>query len=100
MTVTKFEDQQLRVFVNMLGDSKDAAADEVKKLAAASKATNVPFVVPNEYENGPENYGLNTKAKVTIIVANKGKVVASLAVSDADDLKPETVMSKLKELLN
>ena len=98
--IDKFEDQQLRAFVNMLGDSKDAATDEVKKLAAASKAKNVPFVVPNEYENGPENYGLNAKAEVTIIVANKGKVLATLAVSDADDLKPQAVMGKLKQLLN
>jgi hypothetical protein len=96
----KNEEAQLRAFVNVLGDSKDSATAEVKKLAMASKATHVPFVVPNEFENGPEDYGINTKAEVTIIFANDQKVVANHAVSTAEELDIDAVMGKLKKILN
>lgn len=95
----KHEDAQLRAFVNVMGDSKDAAMDEAKKLATASKAKMVPFVVPNEVENGPEDYGINAKAEITIIIANESKVVANFA-STAKDLDAKAIMGKLQEVLN
>lgn len=96
----KHEDEQLRAFVNVLGDSKAAATEQAKKLATASKAEQVPFVVPNEVENGPEDYGINAKADVTIIIANKSKVVANRAVASAKDLDVEAVLSDVKKMLN
>lgn len=95
----KHEDKQLRAFVNMLGDSKEAAGDEVKKLAGQAKTKLVPFVVPNEFENGPDNYGLNPEAAVTVLLANNSKVVANYAVTDASELEIKTVMSQLKKLV-
>lgn len=95
----KHEDVQLRAFVNMLGDSKDSAMDEVKKLASAAGAKMVPFVVPNEYENGPEDYGLNTDAEVTIIMANNSKVVANYAVAKAGEMNLDAVMTELKKII-
>lgn len=94
------EDAQLRAFVNMLGDSKDAATDSVKKLASISKAKLVPFVVPNEFENGPEDYGINPKADITIIIANDEKVVASHAVASAKDLDVDSVIKDVKKMFN
>jgi hypothetical protein len=94
------EDAQLRAFVNMLGDSKDAATDSVKKLAAASKVKLVPFVVPNEFENGPEDYGISPKADITIIVANEAKVVANHSVASAKDLNVDAVINDVKKMLN
>ena len=96
----KHEEEQLRAFVNVLGDSKDTATDEAKKMATASKAKLVPFVVPNEVENGPEDYGINAKADVTIIIANKSKVVANRAVASAKDLDIEAIMGDVKKMLN
>ena len=96
----KHEDAQLRAFVNMLGNSKDAAAESVKKLASASKAKNVPFVVPNEFENGPEDYGISPKAELTIIIANEAKVVANHAVASAKDLDVKAVIGDIKKMLN
>ncbi|MEZ6134742.1 MAG: hypothetical protein R3C53_07525 [Pirellulaceae bacterium] len=96
----KHEDAQLRAFVNVLGDSKDTASGEAKKLAEASKAKLVPFVVPNEVENGPEDYGINPKAEITIILANESKVVANFAAAKAKDFDAKAVMGKLKEMLN
>ena len=44
-----------------------------QKLAATSNQ-NVPFVVPSEFENGPDNYGINAKAAVTITLAGDSGV--------------------------
>ena len=95
----KHEDAELRGFVNMLADSKDAASDKVKKLAKESKTKAIPFVVPVEYENGPENYGINPKAELTIIFANESQVVANYAVTSVDELKIDDVMSHLKKIV-
>lgn len=94
------EDAQLRAFVNMLGDSKDAATDSVKKLASAAKATHVPFVVPNEFENGPEDYGISPKAEITIIVANEAKVVANHSAASAKDLDVDSVIKDIEKMFN
>jgi hypothetical protein len=96
----KHEDAQLRAFVNVLGESKDEATQEAKKLAKSTKAEHVPFVVPNEVENGPDDYGINAKADVTIIIANASKVVANHAVASAGDLDVEAVVASLKKALN
>ena len=96
---TENESSQLRVFVNVLGEDKEEISDAAKKLAAASKAKNVPFVVPNEFENGPDNYGINSKAAVTILLASDSTVKASHAVASADELKVAKVMKDLKKIL-
>ena len=98
--LAKNEEAQLRAFVNMLGESKDVAMDEVKKLAVASKAKQVPFVVPNEFENGPEDYGINPKAEVTVIVANESKVVANFAFASAKDVNIKDILGQIEKVLN
>lgn len=98
--VKKHEEAQLRAFVNVLGESKDAASDEAKKLAKTSKAENIPFVVPVEFENGPENYGLNPKAELTIIFANESKVVGNYSVASLKDLEMKQIMGNLEKILN
>ena len=89
-----------KAFVNYLGDSKDAASDAAKKLAATTKAENIPFVVPNEFENGPEDYGINAKAAITIIMAHEGKVKANHAFAKASELDVAAVIGDLKKILN
>lgn len=98
--LAKNSDKQLRAFVNYLGESKDAASDAAKKLAAATKAEKVPFVVPNEFENGPEDYGLNAKAEVTILVAKEGKVTANHAFAKAKDLNVESIIKDVEKTIN
>ena len=66
--IGKNSDKELCAFVNVLGEDKASASADAKKLAKTTEAKNVPFVLPNEFENGPENYGLNAKADVTIIL--------------------------------
>jgi hypothetical protein len=96
----KNSDKQLRAFVNYMGESKDAAADAAKKLATNSKTTRVPFVVPNEFENGPADYGLNAKAEVTILVAKDGKVTANHAYAKAKDLDVATIVKDIEKAVN
>ena len=94
------EDSQLRAFVNLIGENKEELMDEAKKLAATSKAATVPFVVPNETENGPEDYGINPKAEITIIIANESKVVANYAAAKASDLDVTAVLKDVEKMLN
>lgn len=98
--VAENESSKLRVFVNLLGDDKEELAAEAKKFAAKSETSNVPFVVPNEFENGPDDYGINTKAEITITLASDLGVKATHAVLSADDLNIKSVMGDLKKILN
>ena len=98
--IKKNDEAQLRAFVNVLGESKDAASGEAKKLCASTKAEKIPFVVPNEFENGPEDYGINAKAEVTVILAYEGKVKANHAFAKASDLNVDAVVGDLKKILN
>jgi len=94
------ERQQLRAFVNYLGADKTAAKMGVQKLAEDSKAKNVPFVLPNDLENGPANYGLNEDAEVTVILAENGKVKANHSAASAKKLDVKAVVADLEKILN
>ncbi len=97
--ITKNAESKLTGFVNVLGEDKDDASAVAKKLARKSKTTHVPFVVPNESENGPDNYGINPKAAVTIILASELGVKANYAVADVKDLKTKAIIADLKKIL-
>ena len=71
---------------------KEDVVDTAKKFAAKSKAKNVPFVLPNEFENGPDNYGINAKADVTVVLASDSSVKANYAVASAQELDVEAVV--------
>lgn len=93
------KEKDLRVFVNVLGDSQDTATEAAKKFAEATGAKMVPFVVPNEVENGPEDYGINAKADVTVILATGGKVKANHAAASAKDLDADAVLASVPKIL-
>lgn len=94
------DSKQLRAFVNVLGEDKTAGKSTAEKLAESSEAKNVPFVLPNEFENGPADYGINPKADVTIIMVNGGKVIANHAAGSAKDLNVQAVVDDLSKILN
>lgn len=95
--LAKNSEKQLRAFVNYLGEDKESAGSAAKKLAAATKAENVPFAVPNEFENGPEDYGLNSKAEVTVLIAKDNKVVANHAFEKAKALDVNAVIAAVEK---
>lgn len=97
--ITKNSDARLTGFVNVLNEDKDEASAAAKKLAETSKTNNVPFVVPNESENGPDNYGINPKAEITVILASELGVKANFAVASAKELKTKKIIRDIKKIL-
>jgi hypothetical protein len=97
--VTEHEAAKLRVFVNLLGDDKEALTKQAKKFASKSEAKNVPFVVPNEFENGPDDYGINADAEVTVTLASELGVKATHAVAKANQLDVDAVIADLSKIL-
>jgi len=89
----------LRVFVNILGENKEDATESAKKFAQTSSAKNIPFVVPNEFGNGPDNYGINPNAELTVVMAVDQGVKANFAARKADRLNVDNVMKNLNKIL-
>lgn len=96
--VTENEDEKLRTFVNLLGEDKEQLSETAKKVAADSKTRNVPVVVPNEFENGPDDYGINSKAAVTVVLASDLGVKASHAVEDAKELNVDAILKDISKI--
>ena len=94
--VAKNADEKLAAFVNLLGEDQEALESQAKKFGSKVKAAAVPIVVPVEFENGPDNYGINPKAEVTVILAVSGSVVANHAVSG--DLTDKTIDAVLADV--
>ena len=68
--VTEHEDASLRAFVSVLGEGQRRhRKSQRRNLLPRTGAKHIPFVMPNEFENGPDNYGINAKAEVTIVMA-------------------------------
>lgn len=72
-------DKQLKAFINLLGSDRAALEAQAKQFAGQAETSNVPVVVPVEFQNGPENYGLNPQAEVTVILFNQSTVTANHA---------------------
>jgi hypothetical protein len=97
--ITKNSDKELCAFVNYIGEDKSSATEDAKKLAKSTGAKNVPFVLPNEFENGPDNYGINAKADVTILLVEGGTVVANHAYQSGKEVEVDAVIGDLSKIL-
>jgi hypothetical protein len=91
------EAKQFKAFVNLLGSDRDALEASAKGLGAKNNLANVPVVVPVEFENGPDNYGINPKADVTVLVAKNSKVVSNFAF-DKGELNAGAIEKILAEV--
>ncbi len=97
--VVEHEGEKLTCFVNVIGENAEEATESAKKFAMTTKAKHIPFVVPNEFENGPDDYGINPKADVTVTFATDGKVVSSHGFAKASDISVDTCMASLASLV-
>ena len=79
--VAKNSDQKLSSFVNLLGKDSNVLKSTAKEFAAKNELENVALVVPNDNENGPEEFKINPEAEVTVTIYRNGKVAASHAVA-------------------
>jgi hypothetical protein len=91
------EEKQFKAFVNLLGSDREALEASAKDLGTKNELKNVPVVVPIEFENGPDNYGINPKADVTVLVAKGGKVVSNHAF-DKGELNAGAIQKILAEV--
>jgi hypothetical protein len=100
-TVAKNEGQQVKAFVNLLGENREDLEAKAKEFGSKNKLANVPVVVPIEFENGPDNYGINQKAEVTVLLATGGKVVASHAFGkgELDEKAVDAVLADVAKQL-
>lgn len=75
--VAEHADEKLSAFVNLLGEDREALEADAKKFAAKHKIANIPVVVPVEFENGPDNFGISPKADLTVMLYKALKVQAN-----------------------
>ena len=97
--LAEHKDEQLRAFVNILGEDKDDVTESAKKFAAKVGAKHIPFVLPNEFENGPEDYGINAKAAVTVVMADGKGVQANHAFASAKDVNVKAIIADLAKIV-
>ena len=95
--VEKNTESKLKAFVNIMGENREQLEAQAKKFGEANKLTQVPVVVPTEFENGPANYGITSKADVTVLICNKSSVVANYAFGKGE-LNKETLQKVLADV--
>ena len=93
------QDSQLRGLVTLMGNDAADVKVEANKVAEKTGAKHVPVVVAKETQTGPENYNLNRKDDVTVVVASESQVVAT-HVFKADKIDITMVMKEVKSILN
>jgi hypothetical protein len=94
--VAKNSDQKLSSFINLLGSEPAELKSEAKKFAADNELENVALVVPDDAENGPEEFAINPEAEVTVTIYRNGKVAASHAVAPGE-LDEEQIQSIIND---
>ena len=79
--VAENSDQKLSSFINLVGSDPDELKSKAKSFAADNGLENVALVVPDENQNGPEEFKINPDAEVTVTIYRNGKVEASHAIA-------------------
>ncbi len=93
------EDYKLRGLMTLMGEDAAVLREDAKKIAEASGAKKVPFVVAKENKTGPVNYKLPEAVEVSIVVAKDSQVVATHCF-DADKIDVATLLKDVKGMLN
>lgn len=88
--VAKNADQKLSSFINLIGSDADVLKNKASKFAADNSLENVALVVPNDTQNGPDQFQINPEAETTVTIYRNGKVEASHAIP-AGKLNKKTV---------
>jgi hypothetical protein len=79
--VAKNSDQKLSSFINLLGEDPAELKTQAKDFAAKNELENVALVVPDDNQNGPEEFKISPEAEVTVTIYRNGKVAAAHAVA-------------------
>jgi len=78
--ISKNSDQKLSSFINLLGGDPAQLKTAAKEFAAKNQLENVALVVPNDNENGPEEFKINPAVETTVTIYRNGKVAATHAL--------------------
>jgi len=94
------DDQKHRAFINVLGGSMESAKKAAKSLSEKVELKAVPIVVPDEFETGPEQYGLLKEKELTVLVVKGGRVKHVTQDSRGEAKKvAEDIMTSVKKHL-
>jgi hypothetical protein len=99
--VAEHQAKQFRVVVHLIGDDRDALEKAAKKFSDDCKLSQVPMTVPNEFENGPANWGINPQADWTIFMYKKKRVEFNHAYAggDVDAAAVKAILADVPKLL-
>ncbi len=98
--VADHSDQKMGAFVNLIGHKEEAAKKAAEKLAEKAGASNIAIVVPKDQPNGPEDYKINPKAEVTVLIYKEGKVAANHALDSLDEKSAKSILTDTSKILN
>jgi len=100
--LAKNSDQKLSSFINLLGSDPDELKSKAKSFAAENSLENVALVVPDDNENGPEEFQINPQADLTVTIYRNGKVEASHALTKGQLTKQEikSILADTAKILN
>ena len=99
--LAKNSDQKLSSFINLLGSDPAELKSKAKEFAANNELENVALVVPDDNENGPEEFAISPEAEVTVTIYRNGKVAAShaLAPGELTDAEIKSIISDTGKIL-
>jgi hypothetical protein len=89
--VAENTDKDLRAFVNLIGEDREALEEQAKAFAEENEIANTPIVVPVEFENGPANFGIHPDAEVTVMLYLQTSVKANHALAAGEIDEEESV---------
>ncbi len=94
--IAKNSDQKLSSFINLIGSEPADLKSTARDFADKNGLENVALVVPDDAQNGPEEFKINPEAEVTVTIYRDGKVAASHAVAPGK-LTQEEIQAILKD---
>lgn len=98
--VDKFaaENDKLNTHIVWITGDKEKTEGFLKR-AEKSLSLQSPVSICLEGKDGPATYGLNDKVSITVLVANKGKVVANFALVDPNAKDSRKVIMAVAKVL-
>jgi hypothetical protein len=99
--VAEHADKKLSAFVNLLGEDRETLETDAKSFAEKHEIEKLPIVVPVEFINGPDNFGIHPEAEETVMLYVGRKVKANhvFAAGALDKTGVAAVIADVPELL-
>jgi hypothetical protein len=93
----KDADDKAAIVAVWLSEKPDDQKDYLPKAQMSLQFQNTALAVYPGEKSGPDGWGINTDAHLTIVVVNKGKVAASFAYQSVNETDVDKVREALKK---